>query len=100
MHWARASVNPVLALRNGVCNDRWAEAWAASVAQMRRVGKVRRAVQSKVEAAPQPETQATDAALANASSPMAADQLCDQGAHGTDRRQRKKVTHIPNLDSP
>jgi hypothetical protein len=26
MHWARASVNPMLALRNAVCNDRWDEA--------------------------------------------------------------------------
>ena len=27
MHWARPHVNPMLALRNIVCNDRWAEAW-------------------------------------------------------------------------
>jgi hypothetical protein len=27
MHWDRAQVNPMLALRNVVCNDRWAEAW-------------------------------------------------------------------------
>jgi hypothetical protein len=25
-HWARAHVNPMLALRNGLCNDRWDEA--------------------------------------------------------------------------
>jgi hypothetical protein len=73
MHWARASVNPVLALRNAVCNDRWAEAWATSVAQIRRVGKVRRAVQSKEEATPevvpQPRTRETDAAQARVPSP-------------------------------
>ena len=28
MHWAEANVNPVLALRNAVCNDRWDESWA------------------------------------------------------------------------
>ena len=28
MHWAAANVNPILALRNAWCNDRWAEAWA------------------------------------------------------------------------
>lgn len=28
MHWAEANVNPMLALRNALCNDRWAEAWA------------------------------------------------------------------------
>lgn len=27
MHWARAHVDPMLALRNIVCSDRWAEAW-------------------------------------------------------------------------
>ena len=28
MHWERRHVDPLLALRNAVCNDRWAEAWA------------------------------------------------------------------------
>jgi hypothetical protein len=28
MHWAEANVNPLLALRNAVCNDRWDECWA------------------------------------------------------------------------
>lgn len=27
MHWARDHVNPMLGLRNAVCNDRWDEAW-------------------------------------------------------------------------
>src|SRR5262245_36153599 len=27
MHWSRLSVNPMLSLRNAVCNDRWEEAW-------------------------------------------------------------------------
>jgi len=27
MHWARHHVNPMLGLRNAVCNDRWSEAW-------------------------------------------------------------------------
>jgi hypothetical protein len=47
MHWERASVNPLLALRNAVCNDRWEEAWQQSAAQIRQVGLVRRAVQPK-----------------------------------------------------
>jgi hypothetical protein len=51
MHWSRASVNPLLTLRNAVCNDRWAEAWQQSAAQIRRVGMCRREVQSKSEAA-------------------------------------------------
>ena len=27
MHWARDDVNPMVALRNIVCSDRWEEAW-------------------------------------------------------------------------
>lgn len=27
MHWAEANVNPMLALRNAVCNERWSEVW-------------------------------------------------------------------------
>ncbi len=54
MHWARPSVNPMLALRNAVCNDRWDEAWQQSTAQIQRVGLVRRAVQPKCVAAPEP----------------------------------------------
>ena len=51
MHWSRASVNPVLALRNAVCNDRWAEAWQQSVAHIRRCGIIRREVQPRSAAA-------------------------------------------------
>ena len=54
MHWSRASVNGLLALRNAVCNDRWAEAWQQSVAQIGRVGMCRRPMQPKSEAAVEP----------------------------------------------
>jgi hypothetical protein len=36
MHWADANVNPLLALRNAVCNDRWAECWAVIEREQRR----------------------------------------------------------------
>jgi hypothetical protein len=35
MHWARGKVNPMLALRNIACSDRWEEAWPEICAQMR-----------------------------------------------------------------
>jgi hypothetical protein len=35
MHWARHNVNPLLALRNTVCNDRWAETWPQIEQQLR-----------------------------------------------------------------
>jgi hypothetical protein len=34
-HWDSAHINPMLALRTIVCNDRWAEAWPQIVAQRR-----------------------------------------------------------------
>ncbi len=43
MHWAPAHVDPLLALRNVVCSDRWDEAWAQMVQQLRRQARQRRA---------------------------------------------------------
>jgi hypothetical protein len=60
MHWSRASVNPLLALRNAVCNDRWAEAWQQSVAHIQREGLCQRPGQPK-SAAAVPATDATRA---------------------------------------
>lgn len=54
MHWSRASVNPMVALRNAVCNDRWAEAWRQSAAHIRNCGVTRRRVQPKRKAATVP----------------------------------------------
>jgi len=33
MRWKRTNVNPMLVLRNAVCNGRWGETWQASVRQ-------------------------------------------------------------------
>ena len=41
MHRAPAHVDPMLALRNALCNDRWAEAWARIAAELRRQQRVR-----------------------------------------------------------
>src|SRR5437660_12190598 len=35
MHWERSHVNPILALRNGICNERWQETWQVAVVQQR-----------------------------------------------------------------
>lgn len=35
MHWARERVDPMLALRNIVCNDRWSETWPGIEARLR-----------------------------------------------------------------
>ena len=35
MRWERTNVNPMLALRNGVCNERWQETWQVASNQRR-----------------------------------------------------------------
>jgi hypothetical protein len=42
MHWQREHVNPMLALRNIVCNDRWQEAWPLIAARLRLDDRQRR----------------------------------------------------------
>ena len=42
MHWLRAHVDPMLALRNIVCNDRWDEAWPQITTQLRQQAQQRR----------------------------------------------------------
>lgn len=63
MHWARASVNPMLCLRNAVCNDRWDEAWQQSSVQLRCVGAMRRPTQPKTTPNPEPMPVLTPAAV-------------------------------------
>jgi hypothetical protein len=55
MHWEGGHVNPMVALRNVVCSDRWDEAWAA-IAERLRLGpreraEARRAQHQRDEAA-------------------------------------------------
>lgn len=42
MRWARANVNPMVALRAMACSDRWAETWPVIWAQLRQEAAVRR----------------------------------------------------------
>jgi hypothetical protein len=36
MHWEPTHVNPMLALRNGICNEQWQQTWRQSLAEQRR----------------------------------------------------------------
>ena len=57
MRWAREHVNPMLALRNAVCNDRWAEVWRQIEGEQRRqVAVQRRARRQQRGAATRPRT--------------------------------------------
>jgi hypothetical protein len=42
MHWGRRHVNPLLALRNAVCNERWSEAWQQVLSERQRHQQVQR----------------------------------------------------------
>jgi hypothetical protein len=42
MHWAEANVNPMLALRNAICSDRWVEVWTQIEQEQRRQERARR----------------------------------------------------------
>lgn len=53
MHWAEANVNPMLALRNAVCNDRWEECWEVIEREQRSQVAVRRQARGRTRAATQ-----------------------------------------------
>ena len=42
MHWERKNVNPMLALRNAICNDRWREMWQRAVLHHRKLQALQR----------------------------------------------------------
>jgi hypothetical protein len=42
MHWERRNVNPLLALRNAVCNDRWREMWQKALSHQRKLQALHR----------------------------------------------------------
>lgn len=48
MHWVRKNVNPMLALRNGVCNDRWTESWQTGQRYRREQDHQRRTMRAKL----------------------------------------------------
>jgi hypothetical protein len=47
MHWERKNVNPLLALRNAVCNDRWREMWHKALTHHRKLQALHRSARAK-----------------------------------------------------
>jgi hypothetical protein len=77
MHWARTHVDPMLALRNIVCNDRWDETWPQIVVYLRRQEAHRRAErQSKrrAEATARRPTQGVPVEIVSAAQPLTREQ--------------------------
>jgi hypothetical protein len=54
MHWARAHVNPMLALRNLVCNDRWHDGWATIATSLRAEARLTRTSRRRARPDPAP----------------------------------------------
>ncbi len=50
MHWERKNVNPMLALRNAICNDRWQEMWQQAVLQHRKQQALQRSARAEQRA--------------------------------------------------
>jgi len=75
MHWQREKVNPMLALRNIACNDRWEEAWPQITAELRRQAQTRtqqRHALRPIASTPDPAKAATSPPLVSAEPPDAA----------------------------
>ena len=50
MHWQRKNVNPMLALRNAVCNDRWKEMWQKALKHYRKLRALQKSARNEQRA--------------------------------------------------
>jgi hypothetical protein len=97
MHWERRHVDPMLALRNAVCSDRWAEAWEQiaqglreQVGQRQAARRARRAQAAEEAAAAAVVAPAAPAAPAREEKPAAAGQ---RGTGAGIERRRPAADH-------
>jgi hypothetical protein len=51
MHWAEAHVDPMLALRNAICSERWSEVWRQIEHEQRRAERQQRRARQRVRRA-------------------------------------------------
>jgi len=63
MHWAQENVNPMLALRNAICSDRWEEVWGQIEEEQRRAERARRRQRQRQRRAPAPGSRAEHSAV-------------------------------------
>lgn len=64
MRWALDHVNPIVALRNVACNDRWAEAWPQMVERLRQHARQRTLTRhASVDPQPAPQLPVTQRAM-------------------------------------
>lgn len=108
MHWARLHVDPMLALRNIVCNDRWDEEWPRIALALRQQDQQRRSkrrqqrraqceamsqpIEDTALAIPAPQPLATVAALPE---PVKQDQLACEPVQVKPARPRRPSANHP-----
>jgi hypothetical protein len=63
MHWAEENVNPMLALRNAICSDRWVEVWTQIEAEQRREERARRLLRQRQRRVSAPLATGEDSAV-------------------------------------
>jgi hypothetical protein len=100
MHWARAQVNPMVALRSLVCSDRWNEGWEQVQAQSRQDARDR--TRARRVARQQAATTPISAVGPNATTPLppAAPVPAPSPEHGPPSRPPTIVNGRPTPDHP
>jgi endogenous inhibitor of DNA gyrase (YacG/DUF329 family) len=72
MHWERSHVNPLLALRTTVCNERWQEMWHQALTHQRKLKALQRSARARQRVRPAPEASHPCAVDAPAAPPTSA----------------------------
>ena len=87
MHWARAHVNPLAALRNVACNDRWEAAWPQIASQLQQERLSQRLQKHPQPLPTLPEVRAD--AIKSKNSPIPED-TSSKASSGNDQQPRPK----------
>ncbi len=96
MHWARRNVNPMAALRNVACNDRWDEAWPQIEAQLQQERMIQRLQKHPRPMPTLPEVMADEMKRKNSPPPEVTP---SKESSGKDQKPRQKGSR-PAPDHP
>jgi hypothetical protein len=104
MHWARGHVDPMLALRNIACNQRWDEAWPQIAAKLRQQAKQRsaqrrhqrrtaRQATTQLAPPPQPSPAQPPASVADTAGASTPERTAPRAPQPTDQPRRPPADH-------
>jgi len=96
MHWAASHVNPLVALRNLACNDRWEEAWPQIVAQQQQARKEKKLPPPPLSTA----TRVISEVRAKPRSPLDCPSLPVASVEQENRKSAPKQKYRPPADHP